>query len=96
MSQVKNQDSLKKAEEYARLIRAELIAIENKNEVLDVISSSDTVADAQSNLEARFNLDPEQSKRIVEMRFINFSRQRVNETRQAYNQALAQISELKG
>lgn len=96
MSQVKNQDSLKKAEEYARLIRAELIAIENKNEVLDVISSSDTVVDAQSNLEARFNLDPEQSKRIVEMRFINFSRQRVNETRQAYNQALAQISELKG
>lgn len=96
MSQVKNQDSLKKAEEYARLIRAELIAIENKNEVLDVINSSDTVADAQSNLEARFNLDPEQSKRIVEMRFINFSRQRVNETRQAYNQALAQISELKG
>ena len=88
-------DELKLAEVRVRLIGAELIAIENKDEVLDIISASENIAKAQSDLETRFNIDHEQSTRIVQMRFGNLSKRRATETREEYNQLLAVIRNLK-
>jgi DNA gyrase subunit A len=59
---------LKKAEERAHILEGLIIAVDNIDEVVRIIRASRTPADAQANLEARFNLDNLQSKAIVDMR----------------------------
>ena len=59
---------LKKAQERAHILEGLIIASDNIDEVVHIIKASKTLADAQRNLEARFNLDELQSKAIVDMR----------------------------
>ena len=89
-------EKLQKAEKEAHLISAELIALENKNEVLEIIQTCSTSSEElQASLEARFNLDHVQSKRILDMSFESLAFQQADEKHQEYNQVLAQISALK-
>ncbi len=59
---------LRKAEERAHILEGLITASDNIDEVVHIIRASKTPADAQRNLEARFNLDEPQSKAIVDMR----------------------------
>ena len=59
---------LKKAQERAHILEGLIIACDNIDEVVHIIRASKTPADAQRNLEERFNLDELQSKAIVDMR----------------------------
>ena len=64
----RTQFELKKAQERAHILEGLIIACDNIDEVVHIIRASQTPADAQRNLENRFDLDEVQSKAIVDMR----------------------------
>ena len=59
---------LRKAQERAHILEGLIIACDNIDEVVHIIRASKTPADAQRNLEERFNLAALQSKAIVDIR----------------------------
>lgn len=59
---------LKKAQDRAHILKGLIIACDNIDEVVHIIRGSKTPAEAQTNLEKRFDLDELQSKAIVDMR----------------------------
>ncbi len=75
---------LKKAEERAHILEGPTIAVDNIDEVVKIIRASRTPADAQANLEARFNLDNLQSKAIVDMRLSQLTGLRIDELKEEY------------
>ncbi len=75
---------LKKAEERAHILEGLIIAVDNIDEVVKIIRASRTPADAQANLEARFNLDNLQSKAIVDMRLSQLTGLRIDELKEEY------------
>ncbi len=81
---------LKKAEERAHILEGLIIAVDNIDEVVKIIRASRTPADAQTNLEQRFNLDSLQSKAIVDMRLSQLTGLRIDELKAEY----AELEEL--
>ena len=75
---------LKKAEERAHILEGLIIAVDNIDEVVKIIRASRTPADAQANLEARFQLDNLQSKAIVDMRLSQLTGLRIDELKEEY------------
>ena len=75
---------LRKAEERAHILEGLIIAVDNIDEVVKIIRASRTPAEAQSNLEARFNLDNLQSKAIVDMRLSQLTGLRIDELKEEY------------
>ncbi len=75
---------LKKAQERAHILEGLIIAVDNIDEVVRIIRASRTPADAQANLEARFNLDNLQSKAIVDMRLSQLTGLRIDELKAEY------------
>ena len=59
---------LKKAEERAHILKGLMIAVDNIDEVIQIIRSSSTAEDARQKLADRFELDEIQTRAIVEMR----------------------------
>ena len=59
---------LNKAEERAHILQGLLIALDNIDEVISIIRSSRTTAEARNNLMERFGLSETQSQAIVDMR----------------------------
>ena len=82
---------LARAEYWERFMRGEIVAIDNKEEVLAIISESEDIDDARAKLEARFNLDEDGSKAIVDMRLSRLTKQRVSEARQANEDAIENV-----
>jgi DNA gyrase subunit A len=76
---------LRKAEERAHILEGLIIAVDNIDEVVRIIRASRTPAEAQTNLEARFNLDNLQSKAIVDMRLSQLTGLRIEELKEEYN-----------
>ena len=64
----RTQFDLKKAEERAHILEGLKIAIDNIDEVIEIIKKSKDQADARANLIARFGLDEVQAQAIVQMR----------------------------
>ncbi|QSF13732.1 DNA gyrase subunit A [Mycoplasma sp. Mirounga ES2805-ORL] len=62
------QFDLKKAEDRLHILEGLKIAVENIDEVIKIIKSSKSDADAQANLAKRFDLTEKQTKAIVDMR----------------------------
>ncbi len=88
---------LKKAEEKAHILEGLIIAVDNIDEVVRIIRASRTPADAQTNLEARFNLDNLQSKAIVDMRLSALTGLRIDELKNEYEEIeklIAHLNEL--
>lgn len=88
---------LKKAEERAHILEGLIIAVDNIDEVVKIIRASRTPADAQTNLEQRFNLDNLQSKAIVDMRLSQLTGLRIDELKQEYDEIeklIAHLNEL--
>ena len=88
---------LKKAEEKAHILEGLIIAVDNIDEVVRIIRASRTPADAQANLEKRFNLDNLQSKAIVDMRLSSLTGLRIDELKAEYEEIeklIAHLNEL--
>ena len=83
---------LKKAEERAHVIKGLIIACDNVEEVVRIIRASKTPADAQRNLEKRFELDELQSKAIVDMRLSQLTGLRREQLHAEYDELLRQIA----
>lgn len=83
---------LKKAEERAHIIKGLIIACDNVEEVVRIIRASKTPADAQCNLEKRFELDELQSKAIVDMRLSQLTGLRREQLHAEYDELLRQIA----
>ena len=70
------------------------LAFNNRNEIIALISSSETSADAQFELESRYHINNVQSKIIVDMRFSSLTQQSINAIKDEYNEIDEQISQL--
>ena len=64
----RTQFDLNKAEEKAHIIEGQLIALDNIDEVIQIIRSSKTTTEAKERLCSRFGLSDAQSQAIVDMR----------------------------
>ncbi len=85
---------LRKAEERAHILEGLIIAVDNIDEVVKIIRASRTPADAQANLETRFDLDSLQSKAIVDMRLSQLTGLRIEELREEYEKMQQLIQHL--
>lgn len=88
---------LRKAEERAHILEGLIVAVDNIDEVVKIIRASRTPADAQANLEKRFNLDNLQSKAIVDMRLSQLTGLKIDELKAEYaeiEKLIAHLNEL--
>jgi len=77
---------LRKAQERAHILEGLIIACDNIDEVVHIIRASKTPADAQRNLEQRFELDELQSKAIVDMRLSQLTGLRMDQLHAEYEE----------
>ena len=82
----RTQFELKKAQERAHILKGLIIACDNIDEVVHIIRASKTPADAQKNLENRFELDELQSKAIVDMRLSQLTGLRMDQLHAEYEE----------
>ena len=82
----RTQYELKKAQERAHILEGLIIACDNIDEVVHIIRASKTPADAQRNLEQRFELDELQSKAIVDMRLSQLTGLRMDQLHAEYEE----------
>lgn len=83
---------LRKAEERAHILEGLIIACDNIDEVVHTIRASKTPAEAQLNLEKRFDLDALQSKAIVDMRLSQLTGLRMEQLHAEYDELERQIA----
>ena len=86
---------LKKNQDRAHIIEGLIVAVDNINEVVRIVTASRTSSEAQRALEERFNLDEIQSKAIVEMRLRQLTGLSIDELKEEYADLLALIEDLK-
>ena len=91
----RTQFDLKKAQERAHILEGLIIACDNIDEVVHIIRGSKTPADAQANLEKRFNLDALQSKAIVDMRLSQLTGLRMDQLHAEYDELMQTIKDLQ-
>ena len=91
----RTQFDLRKAQERAHILEGLIIAVNNIDEVVHIIRNSKTPADAQRNLEERFNLDELQSKAIVDMRLSQLTGLRVDQLHQEFDDLQKLIADLQ-
>ena len=86
---------LNKAKERAHILEGLIIACDNIDEVVHIIRASKTPADAQKNLEERFNLDELQSKAIVDMRLSQLTGLRIDQLHAEFEELERTIEHLQ-
>ncbi len=86
---------LNKAQERAHILEGLIIACDNVEEVVRIIRASQTPADAQRNLEQRFELDALQSKAIVDMRLSQLTGLRMDQLHAEYEELEKTIAYLQ-
>ena len=86
---------LNKAKERAHILEGLIIACDNIDEVVHIIRASQTPAEAQTNLEKRFELDELQSKAIVDMRLSQLTGLRMDQLHAEYDELMQTIKDLQ-
>ncbi len=86
---------LKKAQERAHILEGLIIAVNNIDEVVNIIKASKTPSEAQRNLEKRFDLDELQSKAIVDMRLGQLTGLQVDKLHSEYDELMKTINDLQ-
>ena len=86
---------LQKAHERAHILEGMIIACDNIDEVVHIIRASKTPAEAQTNLEKRFELDNIQSKAIVDMRLSQLTGLRMEQLHAEYDELMKRIEYLQ-
>ena len=87
------QFDLKKAKEHAHLLEGYKIAIDYIDEVINIIRSSQNVADSKANLMERFGLTEVQATAIVQMQLGRLSGLERNKIEEDYAETVAKIAE---
>jgi DNA gyrase subunit A len=91
----RTQYDLRKAEERAHLLEGYRIALDNIDEVIEIIRGSQTTDEARQKLTARFKLSDVQANAIVDMRLrtlVGLERQKIEDE---YNELIKLIAELQ-
>jgi DNA gyrase subunit A len=86
---------LRKAEERAHLLEGYRIALDNIDEVIEIVRGSQTTDEAKQRLSARFSLSEVQAQAIVDMRLrtlVGLERQKIEEE---YAELIKTIAELQ-
>lgn len=83
-----------KAEARARILEGLLIALDHLDEVITIIRNSQTDAEAQAELMARFELTERQSQAILDMRLRRLTGLERDKIQNEYNDLLALIADL--
>ena len=86
---------LKKAEERAHILEGLKIALENIDEVVEIIKASQNVDIARSNLMERFTLSEQQAQAILDMRLQRLTSLETQKILDELKEVLAKISYLK-
>lgn len=90
---------LAKAQAEAHIYEGYKIAIDNIDEIISIIRSSESTPVAKENLKARFNLSDEQAQAIVEMtlgRLSGLERQKVEERLLKLYETIKELNEIIG
>ena len=90
---------LNKAEERAHILEGLLIAIDNIDEVISIIRSSSTTAEAKTRLMERFGLTDAQAQAIVDMRLralTGLERQKLEDEYKELEVRIAELREILG
>ncbi|MDE5887696.1 MAG: DNA gyrase subunit A [Muribaculaceae bacterium] len=85
---------LKKAEERAHILKGLMIAVDNIDEVISIIRSSQTTEEARTRLGDRFELDEVQTRAIVEMRLRQLTGLEMDKLRAEYDELMKTIAHL--
>ena len=91
----RTQFELRKAEERAHIVQGLIIAVDNIDEVIQIIKSSRTVEEARNNLMNRFALSDIQARAIVEMRLRQLTGLAIDDLRAEYAELEKTIAHLK-
>lgn len=83
-----------KAEARAHILEGLLIALDNIDEVINIIRGSETDAIAQAELMSRFDLSERQSQAILDMRFRSLTGLQREKIQKEYDELLALIADL--
>ena len=86
---------LNKAEERAHILQGLLIALDHIDEVISIIRSARTVADAKAALMERFGLSDAQAQAIVDMRLRALTGLEREKLQAEYDELMKQIARLK-
>lgn len=86
---------LRKAQERAHLLEALIVACDNIDEVVHLIRSSKTPAEAQQKLMERFEFDEVQAKYVVDMRLSQLTGLQMEKLHNEYNELLKTIEYLQ-
>ena len=87
---------LNKAEERAHIIEGLLIALDNIDEVIQIVRNSRTTADAKAKLSERFGLSDAQAQAIVDMRIRQLTGLAREDLQAEYDDLMAKIAFYKG
>lgn len=91
----RTQFELKKAEARAHIVEGLIIAVDNIDEVIEIIKKSSNPADAQRALETRFNLSEIQSKAIIDMRLGALTGLEIDKLKDEYQKLMDLIKRYK-
>ena len=86
---------LNKAEERAHILEGLMIALDNIDEVINIIRNSENVAIAKEKLMERFGLSDVQAQAIVDMRLRALTGLEREKLEKEYQELMAKIAELK-
>ena len=86
---------LNKAEERAHILEGLMIALDNIDEVINIIRNSENVAIAKEKLMERFGLSDVQAQAIVDMRLRALTGLEREKLEKEYKELMAKIAELK-
>ena len=87
---------LNKAEERAHILKGLLIALDNIDEVIQIIRGSQSTPEAKQKLMERFGLDDVQAQAIVDMRLRTLTGLEREKLEEEYKALMEQIDYLKG
>lgn len=85
---------LKKAEERAHILRGLIIAVQNIDEVIEIIRHSPSTEAAKLRLSERFDLDDIQTQAIVDMRLKQLTQLEMDKLQQSYDEIMQLINNL--
>lgn len=91
----RTQYDLNKAEERAHILKGLLIALDNIDEVINIVRSSKTTAMAKERLMERFGLDDPQAQAIVDMRLRALTGLEREKLEGEYDELIKQIARFK-
>lgn len=87
---------LEKAEQRAHIVEGLLIALQNIDEVVEIIKSSKDPSEARTRLMDRFGLTEVQAQAILDMRLQRLTQLETSKLQEEYSELLKQIEYLRG